>query len=228
MKDAVAGHNAKLKGRLYVPKATKSIPDIKLTIYNNPVAEKAQGSKVSPFLCTTAVNLHFLCQGKGKDEAKPESLTTRITQARDVIQRKICNECNAVCVLVPQANGQPLHKTLKPEHIDLWAELVVCDSQINLQSADCCCKARSKCTISQPPMSMVLSLANAPPHTRNKKNNLPASHNVPEQTPSVSSPFHPEPRYPGYQPPPPFASPLGYPSPYSFLPNPYQMFPSFG
>ncbi|KAG9081518.1 hypothetical protein FS749_007604 [Ceratobasidium sp. UAMH 11750] len=136
LKDVAAAHNATLKGRVYVPKVSKHIPGPKLTIYNkSTTSEKVPGVK-----------------SKAKDESKPESMTAQLARAHDKIQRKICKDCGKPCVLVPQADRQPQHKVLQPQHIDLWAEQV----------------AQGLCTISQPPPALVLSLADAT-RTRNRK-----------------------------------------------------------
>ncbi|KAG9081248.1 hypothetical protein FS749_007805 [Ceratobasidium sp. UAMH 11750] len=204
LKDAAATHNATLKGCLYVLKALKHILDLNLTVYNKTTTvEKAEGSK-----------------GKGKDEAKPEGLMVRVAHAHDEIKKKLCHECNAMCLIVPQANLQPLHKPLKPEHIDLWADHVLC-------------------TISQPLPSLVPSLADAPPRGCNQKDKAPSiNHNPPKHKPSgppslPTNLIRPNPPFPGsqypiYQPQTLFNPSSSYIPQYFAPPNPYQMIPGFG
>ncbi|KAG9090393.1 hypothetical protein FRC07_012124, partial [Ceratobasidium sp. 392] len=216
LKEAAAAHNASLKGRAHAPKAPKPIPPLNLTFYNKTVTEKSSGKK----------------QSKAKEETKPvvESLTVRMSRARDEIKKKGCDECGKTCVLVPQANGRPQHKPLESQHLDLWAEHV----------------ARGLCTHSRPPDLLVVALADAKPSHR-PKDEKPVSRPAdprptsPLKASLTHNPTQPRPPYPIHQPQhsfvPPFASPFApllgpsptYAPPY-FLspPNPYHMTMSYG
>ncbi|KAG8739773.1 hypothetical protein FRC12_016205 [Ceratobasidium sp. 428] len=156
LKEAAAAHNASLKGRAHAPKAPKPIPPLNLTFYNKTATEKLSGKK----------------QSKAKEvETKPvvESLTIRMSRARDEIQKKGCDKCGKTCVLIPQANGQPRHRPLESQHIDLWAEHV----------------ARGLCTLSCPPDLLVVALADAK-----------ATHHLKAEKPSSDRPTDPRPTSP--------------------------------
>ncbi|KDN39369.1 hypothetical protein RSAG8_08886, partial [Rhizoctonia solani AG-8 WAC10335] len=151
---------------------------------------------------------------------KIEGLSARTLRIRSELEKKDCGECKQPCVLVPSAEGKPVHKPLSDSHLDLWADHV----------------ARGLCTTQRPPPALVLSLTDAQPRTRNRNQGAltttdkPNSHSTgptPNPTyPSASSNgFLVPPQYPPYphtlglMPPPPGYPPLFYPPLYGMPPT---------
>ncbi|KAG8770830.1 hypothetical protein FRC12_004024 [Ceratobasidium sp. 428] len=198
VKKAITSQNARKRKRVHAPQSSKSITDLNLTFYNTSVAPEGK------------TGVKETAKESKATEGKPESqMARRIRMRGEIVEKHMCKDsCEGVCVIVPSAKGMAEHKKLQPDHIDLWADAA----------------SRSLCTTDNPPPSLVLSLTDKPPHTRDGKqaepprDTQPAAHpnNANAPTQPLFNHYPPQP-LPGtaY---PPHAFPSHYPPPYSYPP----------